>query len=238
MAIALTGCAMTKGQQQQPNQQVSSASTQKKGIVQTQQKDQQAFDKASQLTQGWPEASTKAAKDMITKYGAPAEATSQMLVWRGNVAPFKEIIVHKEVYTHNFPFLHKDTLEHVVEYQPKVDKVDDVLRYNGAIVFNKIQGEMSSFSNSEAMNILALNLADKIMNGQMGAEAARVKLGKEYLNYVNGEKAAMTSVLNFGTQFQTADQDKPITDQIRWVGDPDRKQQTREAQEEKPKKKK
>ena len=237
MAIALTGCAMTKGQQKQPAQQTVQSTTQKKGIVQTQQKDQQAFDKASQLTQGWPEASTKSAKDMITKYGDPAEVTSQRLVWRGNVAPFKEIIVHKEVYSHNFPFLHKDTLEHVVEYQPKVDKVDDVLRYNGAIVFNKIRGEMSSFSNSEAMNILSLNLADKIMKGQMGSEAARVKLGKEYLNFMNGEKSAVTSVLDFGTQYQTADQDKPITDQIRWVNDPDRKE-TREAQEERPEKKK
>lgn len=238
LCLSLTSCAMFKKNEPAPT--TSKTSTPVGTNVQTENKNKEAFTKAASLTSGWPDSSITAAKDMIEKYGDPHETTSESLIWR-NVAPFKEIIVHKEVYSHKFPLLHQNALEHVVDYRAPVGKIDDVWRYNGSIVLNQTKGEMSSFADNEAMNILALNLAHQVMTGKMSADAARVTFGKETMNYMNGQRTANTEVLAFGSQFNTADPGVSITNKIRWIGDPARARtpatnqniNTRQAQEEK-----
>ncbi len=232
LAMALTGCTMTKSQQKQVPTTTG---------VQTESKNKEAYEKATNLTSGWPESSVNAAKEMTAKYGVPNESTSDTLIWK-NVAPFKKIIVHKEVYSHRFPLLHQNALEHVVDYKAPVAKVDDIWRYNGSIVLDRTKGEMSSFAENEAMNILAMNLANQVMTGMMGSEDARVTFGKETMNYLNGKKTSFTSVLSFGNQFETADQGESITNKIRWIGDPalqkkgtPQAERLKQAQEEKKK---
>lgn len=237
LMLTMTGCTMFKSDQR--NATGGSASTEDSANVQTEARNKEAVDKAASLTSGWPESSALAAKDMIAKYGNPTETTSESLIWR-NFAPFKAIIVHKAVYSHRFPLLHQNSLEHIVDYKAPMDKIDDVWRYNGSIVLNRTKGEMSSFADNEAMNILALNLAHNVLTSRMGSEAARVTYGKETLNYMNGNKTAYTQVLNFGTQFETADPGQSVTNKIRWIGDPANQRRapsqninTRQAQEEK-----
>lgn len=237
MIMAVTGCAMTKKGSSGANYETTTVSTADSQSVQAETRNVQALNRATDLTAGWPQSSLTAAKEMIEKYGEPQETTSDKLIWR-NIAPFKEIIVHKVVYSHKFPLLHQNALEHVVEYKAPVSKIDDVWNYNGSIVLNRNQGTMSSYADNEAMNILALNLADEVMRGRMSADSARVKFGKETLNFMNGNKTAYTSVLGFGGQYQTADQGETVTNKIRWIGDPDIKRSSnkanlRQAQEEK-----
>lgn len=237
LMLTMTGCTMFKSDQR--NATGGTASTEDSANVQTEAKNKEAVDKAASLTSGWPESSALAAKDMIAKYGNPTETTSESLIWR-NFAPFKAIIVHKAVYSHRFPLLHQNSLEHIVDYKAPMNKIDDVWRYNGSIVLNRTKGEMSSFADNEAMNILALNLAHNVLTGRMGSEAARVTYGKETLNFMNGNKTAYTQVLNFGTQFETADPGQSVTNKIRWIGDPANQRRapsqninTKQAQEEK-----
>lgn len=237
LMLSVTGCAMFKGNQK--NATGGSASTQDSANVQTEAKNKEAVDKAASLASGWPESSVLAAKEMIEKYGDPTETTSESLIWR-NFAPFKAIIVHKAIYSHRFPLLHQNSLEHIVDYKAPLGKIDDVWRYNGSIVLNRTKGEMSSFADNEAMNVLALNLAHSVLTGKMGAEGARVTYGKETLNFMNGNKTAYTQVLNFGTQYETADPGQSVTNKIRWIGDPANQRRTpsqnineRQAQEEK-----
>ena len=241
MTSALAGCAMFKSDSTRSTQASAKSQAQMVTQAQTESKDQASMEKAMNLTSGWPESSVSAAKEMISKYGNPNETTSDSLVWK-NFQPFKKIIVHKEVYYHRFPLLHQNALEHVVDYKAPVGKVDDVWRYNGSIVLDRTKGEMSSFAENEAMNILALNLAHEVLAGRMGAEAARINFGKETMNYLNGKQTAYTSVLNFGNQFQTSDPGETITTKIRWIGDPayqrkagSEKISTKQAQEEKKK---
>lgn len=240
MAIVLGGCAVTKKssderqQQKTVEAQNTSIEAEKNQVVQSEGKDPKATSQAAALTKGWPQASATAAQEMISKYGPPDETTSDALIWKSNIAPFKEIRVHKTVYTHKFPLLHQNALEHVVDYKVPTDKVDNVLRFNEAIIIDKNKGQMSSFAESEAMNILALNLAHEVIEGNLTPENARVKFGKETLSYMNGNRNAYTSVLAFGGQFQTPDQGETITNKIRWIGDPDqRSPATRQAEEEK-----
>lgn len=237
LMLVMTGCTMFK--KTQPTNPAQSSGTSESANVQTESKNQEAFNKAASLTNGWPESSVTAAKEMVQKYGDPTETTSESLIWR-NFAPFKEIIVHKAVYSHRFPLLHQNALEHVVDYKAPIGKIDDVWRYNGSIVLNRTKGEMSSFAENEAMNILGLNLAHNVLSGRMGADAARITFGKETLNFLNGNKTAYTQVLNFGTQYETADPGQSVTNKIRWIGDPANQRRTpaqnintRQAQEEK-----
>jgi hypothetical protein len=217
LTLSLTSCAMFK--KEQPKSQTPKTSAPESTSVQTESKNQEAVEKAASLTSGWPESSIIAAREMVEKYGDPQETTSNSLIWR-NIAPFKEIIVHKEVYSHRFPLLHQNSLEHVVDYKAPTDKIDDVWRYNGSIVLNQTKGQMSSYAESEAMNVLALNLANQVMTGKMSSDAARVTFGKETMNHLNGKKTAYTQVLGFGTQFNTPDEGVSITNKIKWVGDP------------------
>jgi hypothetical protein len=218
MFALLTSCSMFK--KKEPTQQPQTAGTATpQATPQATQKNQESAAKAASLTSGWPDASTAAAKEMIDKYGEPHETTSDSLVWR-NIAPFKKIVVHKVVYPHRFPLLHQVSLEHVVDYKAPIEKVDDVWRYNGSIVLNRTKGEMSSFAENEAMNVLALNLAHAVLTSRMGSDAARTTYGKETLNYMNGNRTAYTQVINFGTQFDTADPGQSVTSKIRWSGDP------------------
>jgi uncharacterized protein YceK len=226
LTIAITGCSSLKenktasspGHGGQRNENVQSESTNQEAVV-----------RAANLTAGWPTSSMTAAREMIDKYGEPHETTSDSLIWR-NVAPFREVIVHRNVYSHRFPLLHQTALEHVVDYKATEDRIQEVLKYNGSIIINRTKGQMSALAENEPMNVLALNLADKVMQGKLTAEQARVTFGKETMDFLNGKKTANTQVLNFGNQFNTADQGESVTNKIRWIGDPEG---TREAQEEK-----
>jgi len=229
IAAAMTGCSSMKKDNQ------SGAKSDE--VAQTTNRDEEATSKAQDMTTGWPDSATVAAKEMVSKYGDPDEKTSESLIWR-NVAPFKRIVVHKTVYNHRFPLLHQNALEHVVDYKAPENKVGEVWKYNGSIVLDRTKGEMSSFAENEAMNILALNLADDIMRGRTHFSTARINFGKETIKHLNGEKTANTTVLKFGTQIQTADQGESVANKIRWVGDrsnqsPRNNINTRQAQEEK-----
>lgn len=224
LSIGLVSCSTFKKEEQQKTTHPTTTST----GVQTRNVNQDAFNRANSLTSGWPESSMAAAREMITKYGDPHETTSDSLVWR-NIAPFKKIIVHREVYSHRFPLLHQNSLEHVVDYKAPQSRVDRIWRYNGSIVLDRTRGTMSSFAENEAMNILSLNLAHKVLTGNMSADAARIAYGKETLDYLNGKATANTSVISFGGQFNTADAGESVVNKIRWIGDPD--QQRRPAQQ-------
>lgn len=233
LSIGLVSCSTFKKDQQTTNQTASTDNVQTKNL------NQDAFNRANSLTSGWPASSMQAARDMISKYGDPHETTSDSLVWR-NVAPFRKIIVHKEVYSHRFPLLHQNSLEHVVDYKAPQGKVDDIWRYNGSIVLDRTKGTMSSYAENEAMNILSLNLAHKVLTGAMSADAARITYGKETMDFLNGKATANTSVISFGSQYNTADAGESVVNKIRWIGDPAQQRRStqqnlnlREAQEEK-----
>ncbi|MGE3611798.1 MAG: hypothetical protein AB7I27_19570 [Bacteriovoracaceae bacterium] len=227
LAMTLSSCSSWKKRPEGRNykQQTSQA--------QTVSVDTEAAKQSTEITKGWPEASTRAATDLISKYGSPTEVTSDMLVWR-NIAPFKRIVVHKEVYENRFPLLHQEPVEHVINYRARGDKVDDLWKFNGAIVVDRVKGEMAASGFNEAMNILSLNLAHDIMMGKISAETARIEFGQESMDYLNGKRPNNTQALSFGNQLNTADAGQSITNKIRWIGGgntPYRKVQLRQAQE-------
>ncbi|HEY1283111.1 MAG TPA: hypothetical protein VGE96_01405 [Steroidobacteraceae bacterium] len=120
---------------------------------------------------GWPQKTQRLGAQLVTKYGPPAEATERQVTWYGN-GPWKRTTLYKEEITHNFANPHKDVLEQTVSYRVPPDKVAAIAQFNGSIVVNRTRGEISSSSDSEDTNFLALNVADDIVRGSRDVEQA------------------------------------------------------------------
>lgn len=194
-------------------------------------KNKSAHERASNLTSGWPDSSVTAAKEMVVRYGEPTEVTRDALIWK-NLPVFKRIIVHREVYSNRFPLLHQTPLEHVVNYDAKENRVEEVWKYDGSVVFDRTRGEVTVSGENESMNILSLNLAHSIMQGKMSPSQARIENGKETMNFLNGNRTAMTQALQFGNQINTSDAGETITKKIRWEGETGKQRNLRQAQED------
>lgn len=157
----------------------------------------------------WPEASARAARDIIGKYGTPDGLTPHMLVWVNN-GPWKRTIVHKLPAAHNFPTPHVDVVEQFVDLRVPVDRVDDLAAFDGSVVVNRTAGEVSARCDNEAANFLALNLARDIARGDLSALNARAEYTREILAKMRGEETRYLSGLKFKTQrgVSTADPDR------------------------------
>jgi hypothetical protein len=119
----------------------------------------------------WPESTRKLAAQLVTKYGHPQEITARQLTWYDN-GPWKRTTLHRQEVKHNFASPHEDVLEQTVNYRVPLDKFDELARFDGSVVPNRTRGELTSTSDSEAGNFLALNVADDLVKGERNVEQA------------------------------------------------------------------
>jgi hypothetical protein len=121
---------------------------------------------------GWPESTRRLGAQLVTKYGQPAETTARQVTWVSN-GPWARTTLYKEGAQHNFAAAHRNVLEQAVLYKVPVDKLAELAGFNRSLVPNLARGELASFSDSEELNFLALNVADDIVRGERTAEQAR-----------------------------------------------------------------
>lgn len=165
----------------------------------------------SQIVASWPSEAKDAAEAMQRKYGQPDVKTSEMLIWK-KTGPFEKTIVHKEAVRHDFPTPHKDVLEQCVKYEAPADKMDELAQFDGSLTVRRTDGLMCSRCNSEEMNILALNLADQIVKGDLSVDEARDQLAETARAYEQGQRLPMTQELQFKTSGSTEQSDTPNDD--------------------------
>ncbi len=146
----------------------------------------------------WPTESRRAAEQMLMKYGRPDGIMSSMLVWK-DTGPFAKTVVHKDPTEHDFPMSHKQVLEQCVEMDIPTSKAEDIARFDSSLVVYYSDGLVAARCHEEAVNILALNLVDKIVNDDMSVEEARQKFKKDTEAYMKGEDPEMTQQLAFNT---------------------------------------
>lgn len=141
----------------------------------------------------WPEIARSTARMMIEKYGEPNQFNEQALIWYNN-GPWQETAVYREPRTRHLVMRDKDYLKQTVNYRVPSDKVAELQRFDKSIDVDTTRGEISSQSESENMNYLALNLAEEIAGDKRSVEDARAfyikaselyKSGKES-SYLNG----------------------------------------------------
>lgn len=169
---------------------------------------------ATEVIGGWPEESREAAQLVIDARGEPDEVLESLLVWY-DAAPWKRVVATRTFYEHRFPVAHTDSVESFLDYQVPVERISDVIAFDGSVVIERTAGELSARCHDEEANFLAVNLADDIVTGERTVEEARQYYGKEFLDYRRGEPTPYMDGLRFDPPTGgTADPDDPIlTDQ-------------------------
>ena len=175
-----------------------------------------------QLIEEWPEASRKAARNMIEEYGQPDGVTDSHLVWRDN-GPWLRTVVYKEPVQHNFPKPHKDVLEQFINYEVPPEKFSDLARFDGSLVVYRTNGEMSVRCDREAANIVGLNLAHDIIEGSRSVDEAREFYAQTIQQVAQGDRPEYARSLQFRTRTAsaTADPDEPLEVQTAQAASPD-----------------
>jgi len=165
----------------------------------------------NKIIAGWPERPRLGAKEMMAKYGAPQEVTSERLIWH-KAGPFKRITVLNLETPHDFPQPHVDFLEHTIEYYVPQDKVGDLIAFDASSTINRTVGELSARCDLEGHNILTLNLDHDIVTGKKTVEQARQAFGEIVQEDVTGKHPAYVEALQFqpAKASSAAFSDKPV----------------------------
>jgi len=157
---------------------------------------------------GWSEASKMAVMTMKKSYGEPAEKTSTMMVWN-NTGQWKKTVVYAKEFKHDFPMPHTDVMQQWIDYNVPAEKFDDLAMYDGSVVCNRTNGEISARCDKEGANFLAINLANDIIKGNKDVKTARDFYATSIKEFINGGKPAYMQKLQFDVaNGNTADADK------------------------------
>ncbi len=105
----------------------------------------------------WPRLAQLDARVMLEKYGPPEEVSAMSLTWRA-AAPWTRFVVYKD---------EKAPLEQAVAYRVPPGKVAAVRKFGHGLDVRVAEGVLSVRGDSEAHNLLALNLAGDIADGRM-----------------------------------------------------------------------
>ena len=165
------------------------------------------FTLASDDMQGWSKASRIAANTMKKKYGEPTEKYASMMIWKNN-GPWKKTIVFAKEHNHEFPMMHTDVMQQFIDYKVPPEKFDDLAMFDGSVVCNRTNGDISARCDKEEANFLALNLAHDIITGKKDVKSARDFYAKTVHDMINGAKPEYMQKLLFNTEANTADADK------------------------------
>ncbi len=165
----------------------------------------------------WPNRPKLAAREMMAKYGAPAEISSERIIWK-DPGVYKRIMVTRAEIPHDFPKPHMDFLEHTIEYNVPQDKVADLIAFDASSTINRTAGELSARCDLEGHNILTLNLDRDIIEGKKTVAEARKAFGDNVVQDVMGTHPAYVEEL----QFKPSDKSARFSDQPVIPGSPKR----------------
>lgn len=129
-------------------------------------------EQALAVLEEWKDTPRKTGEEIIMKYGAPDEMTATRMVWLNN-GPWKWSILTNDPTPRHFPMEHEDVLEQAIAYEIPSDMVDELAHYDGSVLANRTQGELSARCDKEGANFLALNLAHDVATGAKSVEEAR-----------------------------------------------------------------
>lgn len=121
--------------------------------------------------QGWPPRTIALAVSLVQEYGRPEDVAAHRITWYHN-GPWQRTSLLREGAPHNFPLRHMDVLEQTVDYRVPLNKIADLVSYNGSLVVDRTRGELTVHSDSEQENIITLNIADDIVKGERTVDQA------------------------------------------------------------------
>ncbi|MEZ2390682.1 hypothetical protein AB6813_14280 [bacterium RCC_150] len=148
------------------------------------------------LIQEWPEAQKKVAEQMLEKYGVPNEATPTRLTWHRN-GPWKRTEITSDAVVHNWPTVHTDFLTQTIDYRVPPPLIGAVAEFDGSILVDRTRGEVSARCDSEAANVLGLNMVHELATGKRDVTGARHTSEQNTVAYNLGREAPYAERLLF-----------------------------------------
>lgn len=165
---------------------------------------------AGRIIEDWPRAPKNVARQMIEKYGPPNEATPTRLFWYRK-GPWKRIEISADPVVHNWPAPHEDFFTQVIDYRVPPEMVHLIAMFDGSILVDRTRGEVWARCDSEAANVLGLNMVHEIVTGKRTVEEARETSSQHTVAYNLGRSARYAERLQFEVpNGGTEDLDKPM----------------------------
>ncbi|MCA1823021.1 MAG: hypothetical protein ABR520_04035 [Mycobacteriales bacterium] len=149
-----------------------------------------------QIIERWPESQRNIAHQMLEKYGQPNEATPTKLFWYRN-GPWKRTELSSDVVAHNWPTPHSDFLTQVIDYRVPPEMTHLITMFDGSIIVDRTRGEVSARCDSEAANVLGLNMVHELVAGKRTVEDARKVSTENTVAYNLGRSAPYAERLLF-----------------------------------------
>jgi hypothetical protein len=143
----------------------------------------------------WPAAPKNVARQMIEKYGPPNEAPPR-LFWYAT-PPWKRIEVSADPVVHNWPAPHEDFFTQVIDYRVPPEMVHLIAMFDGSILVDRTRGEVWARCDSEAANVLGLNMVHEIVTGKRTVQEARETSSQHTVAYNMGRSAPYAERLQF-----------------------------------------
>jgi hypothetical protein len=155
-----------------------------------------SLDQVERIIEGWPDAQNNVARQMLDKYGPPNEATPTKLFWYRN-GPWKRTELTSDSVVHNWPTVHSDFLTQVIDYRVPPEQFHLIAMFDGSILADRTRGEVSARCDSEAANVLGLNMVHELVTGKRTVEEARDVSTQNTVAYNLGREAPYAERLLF-----------------------------------------
>lgn len=171
---------------------------------------EQTTPRAAEVLERWPHDARSVAQATIDQHGEPDEVTESRLIWKHR-GKWKEIVAYREMWHHEFPFPHNDSLESVTEYAVPLDKVRQIAEFDGSVSVHRTRGHLSATCHDEQANFLALNLAHDIAEGLRTVGEARQAYVQNMVDFRAERPTPYMDDLQFDPQPTAADPDVAVT---------------------------
>jgi hypothetical protein len=140
------------------------------------------------IIEGWPAPQRNVARQMLDKYGPPNEATPTRLFWYRN-GPWKRTELTSDAVVHHWPAPHTDFLTQYIDYRVPPELTHLITMFDGSILVDRTRGEVAARCDSEAANVLGLNMVHELVTGKRTVAEARHTSEQNTVAY-NGGRAA------------------------------------------------
>jgi hypothetical protein len=149
-----------------------------------------------QIIADWPKPQQNVARQMLDKYGPPNEATPTRLFWHRN-HPWKRTELTSDAVVHHWPTPHTDFLTQYIDYRVPPELTHLITMFDGSIVVDRTRGEVAARCDSEAANVLGLNMVHELVTGKRTVQEARHTSEQNTVAYNAGRAAPYAERLLF-----------------------------------------
>jgi hypothetical protein len=150
----------------------------------------------ARIIQGWPAPQRNIARQMLDKYGPPNEATPTRLFWHRN-GPWKRTELTSDAVVHHWPTPHTDFLTQYIDYRVPPELTHLITMFDGSILVDRTRGEVAARCDSEAANVLGLNMVHELVTGKRTVAEARHTSEQNTVAYNGGREAPYAERLLF-----------------------------------------